>query len=80
MTVDILRGVLGWCAVVNMGLLTWWVLFLVFAHDWVYRMHSMWFKVPVEAFSTIHYAGITFFKIAILVFNIIPYFVLRIVT
>ena len=79
MTVDILREVLGWCAVINMGLLLWWFLFFVFAHDWVYRMHSKWFKIQVETFNTIHYAGIAFYKIAIFVFIIIPYFALRIV-
>jgi hypothetical protein len=80
MTVDILRGVLGWCAVINMGLLLWWFLFLAFAHDWVYSMHNKWFKIPVETFNAIHYSGMAFFKIAIFVFNIIPYFALRIVT
>jgi len=40
MTVDILRSVLGWCVVFNMGLLLWWFLFLALGHDWVYRMHS----------------------------------------
>jgi len=80
MTVDILRGVLGWCAVINVGLLLWWFLLLAFAHDWVYRMHSKWFKIPLETFNAIHYAGMAFFKIAIFVFNIIPYFALRIVT
>ncbi|MBL7131424.1 MAG: hypothetical protein ISS45_08510 [Candidatus Omnitrophica bacterium] len=80
MTVDILRRVLGWCAVINMGLLLWWFLFFVFAHDWIYRRHSRWFKIPVETFDAIHYTGIAFLKIAILVFNIIPYFALLIVT
>ncbi len=79
MTVEILRGVLGWCSVINMGLLLWWFLFLVFAHDLVYRIHSRWFKIPVETFDAIHYAGMAFLKIAIIVFNIIPYFALRIV-
>ncbi len=79
-TLDILRGVLGWCAVINMGMLLWWFLLLAFAHDWVYRMHNKWFKIPVEPFNAIHYAGIAFFKIAIFVFNIIPYIALRIVT
>ena len=80
MTVDMWRGVLGWCAVINIGLLLWWSLFLVFAHDFVYRMHSKWFKIPVETFDAIHYAGIGIFKIAIFVFNIVPYFALQIVT
>ena len=74
MTIDILREVLGWCAVINIGLLLWWFLFFAFAHDWIYRMHSKWFKIPVETFNAIHYSGIAFYKIAIFVFNIIPYF------
>ncbi len=80
MTVDILRGVLGWCAVINMAVFLWWFLFFALAHDWVYRMHSKWFKIPIETFNAIHYAGMGFFKICIIVFNIIPYFALRIVT
>lgn len=34
MTVDVLRGVLGWCVIINYGVLVWWW-FLVFrlAHD-----------------------------------------------
>ena len=41
MTVDILREALGWCAVINMGVLLWWFLFLVFAHDWVYKYNNI---------------------------------------
>ena len=76
MSIDILLSVLGWCAIINMGLLIFWFLILVFAHDWVYRIHSKWFEIPVETFNSIHYAGMTFFKIAIFVLNVIPYFVL----
>lgn len=79
MTIDVLQGALGWCAIINTGLLLWWFLFIVFAHDWVYRMHSRWFKIPTETFNAIHYAGMGFFKIGIVVLNIIPYFALRIV-
>ena len=80
MTVDILRGVLGWCAIINIGVLIFWFLMLVVAHDWVYRMHSRWFKIPVETFDAIHYAGVLFFKLFVFFFNIIPYFALCIVT
>ncbi len=79
MTVEIFSKVLGWCAVINMGILLWWFLILLCAHDWVYRMHSKWFKIPKETFDTIHYAGIGIFKIAIFVFMIVPYFALKIV-
>ena len=79
MTIWLMRGVLGWCSIINMGLLLWWFLLFTLAHDWVYRWHGKWFKLSVEKFDAIHYAGITFFKIAIFVFNIVPYFALRII-
>jgi hypothetical protein len=79
MTIELLRNILGWCAVMNLGLLLWWALFFMFAHDVVYRLHGKWFKLSAERFDAIHYAGMAFFKIAIFVFNIVPYFALRIV-
>lgn len=79
MTIELLRNILGWCAVMNLGLLLWWALFFMFAHDFVYRLHGKWFKLSAERFDAIHYTGMAFFKIAIFVFNIVPYFALRIV-
>jgi hypothetical protein len=35
--------------------------------------------LSVERFDAIHYAGMLFFKICIFLFNIVPYFALRIV-
>ena len=79
MTVDVLRDALLWCSIVNIGLLLWWFMFIALAHDWVYRYHGKWFKLSVDRFDAIHYAGMTFFKICIFVFNIVPYIALRIV-
>jgi hypothetical protein len=79
MTIEIIRDVLGWCAVINIGLLLWWFLFLTLAHDWYYRFHSKWFNFSVDKFDAIHYAGMALFKIGILLFNLVPYFALRIV-
>ena len=79
MTLEIIRDALGWCTVINFGLLLWWFLFFTLAHDWTYRMHSRWFNLTADRFDTLHYAGITFFKIAIFLFNLVPYLSLRIV-
>ena len=79
MTVEIIRDVLAWCAIINVGLLLLWLLFFTLAHDLVYRAHGKWFKLSVERFDAIHYAGMVFFKICIILFNIVPYFALRIV-
>ena len=79
MAVEIIRDILGWCSVINVGLLLWWLLVFTIAHDWIYNMHGKWFKLSIERFDTIHYAGMAFFKICIFLFNIVPYLALRIV-
>ena len=79
MTVETIRDVLGWCAVINLGLLLWWFLSFMLAHDWIYRIHAKWFKLPVERFDSVHYSGMAFYKICIFLFNIVPYLALRIV-
>jgi len=79
MTIDIVRDVLLWCLIINMGILLWWFLFFMFAHDWVYHFHGRWFKLSVERFDSVHYAGMLFFKLCIFLFNIVPYIALLIV-
>ena len=79
MDILLVREALGWSTLLNMGLLLWWFAFLVLAHDWVYRIHSRWFRLSVEAFDASHYAGMAIFKIAIFIFNLVPYLALRIV-
>ena len=63
MEITMIRAFFAWCSVINLVLLLWWVLFLIFAHDFTYRMHSRWFKISVEKFDAIHYAGLAFFKV-----------------
>ena len=79
MGLETIRAFFAWCSVINMGLLLWWALFLLLAHDWTYRLHSKWFKISVEQFDAIHYAGIVIFKLGVFMFNLVPYFALRII-
>ena len=73
MSLELLRGTLAWSAVLNMGILLWWFLFITFADDWVYKMHSKFYAIQREQFDVIHYAGMTFYKICIFTFFIVPY-------
>jgi len=79
MTLEIIRSALAWCAVINLVLLLVWFLLFVLARDWIYRLHGRWFKLTPEQFDAVHYAGMALFKIGIWLFNLIPYFSLRIV-
>lgn len=80
MTVEMLREFLGWATLINLGLVCYWFFFIMLAHDWTYRLHSRWFKLSVERFDSIHYAGMALYKVSILMFNLVPYLVLLIIS
>ena len=77
MTEQMVLDFLAWSMVLNFGFLAFWFLFFMLAHDWMYRYHSKWFKRSVEKFDAIHYAGMAGYKIGLVLFNFVPYMVLR---
>jgi len=79
MNIELLRDALLWCAVLNYGVLFLWALLFITAHEWMHRFHGQWFRLPVEQFDGIHYAGMAIYKIGIFLFNLVPYIALRIV-
>lgn len=50
-----------------------------FSHsrDFIYRLHSKWFRLSSEQFDALHYGGIALYKIGILPFNLVPLIALR---
>ena len=44
---------LGWCAVINYGVLVVWWLIFVFAHSWLYTLNNEWFNISEEEFDKI---------------------------
>jgi hypothetical protein len=79
MDIKIVRKTLLWCAVINCGVLLWWGLYFTLAHDWMHRFAGAWFNVTVAQFDAINFAGILFYKIAIILFNVVPCIALYIV-
>ena len=78
MSIELVRDALLWCAVINYGLLLCWFLLFTAAHEWMHRLHGQWFRLPVEQFDGIHYAGMAIYKIGIILFNLVPYIALHI--
>ena len=72
MTTNETRDVLLWCTGLNYAVLLVWFGVFVFAHEWMYRIHGRWFKLPLESFDAIHYAGLAVYKIGIILLNLVP--------
>lgn len=79
MSIEMVRKALLWSALINYGILLVWFLFFVLAHDRLYLLHGQWFRLSVEQFDMLHYAGMSIFKIGILLLNVVPYIALHIV-
>ncbi len=77
MTIELATRFLAWATVINYGIVIWWFLFLVLMPQWVYRIHSRWFKISEQTFYIAHYAGLGLYKLMIFMFLLVPYIVLR---
>ncbi|MCB0930601.1 MAG: hypothetical protein KDB71_01710 [Mycobacterium sp.] len=67
-----LREILIWSLVVNWVILLIWFAAFKLAHDWMYRLHSRWFRLSRETFDALHYGGMAAYKIGVFLLNLAP--------
>ncbi len=77
-TIEAAREFLGWCSVINIGLLIFSGIFVVLFRGPISRIHAKMFNLDESNISRAYFQYLAQYKIAILVFNIVPYFALRI--
>ena len=54
MTLEVIRDMLAWCSVINLGLLIFWVLFYTAARGMIVKFHGGIFDLTQEQLSKIH--------------------------
>ena len=79
MTIETLRAFLGWCSVINIGLLMFSSIFVVALRGTASRIHGKMFNLDEKYLSQAYFQYLAQYKIAIIVLNIVPYFALRII-
>lgn len=81
MNIEIAKSFFLWCTIINYGVLLLWSGVFLFAHDWHYRLTTRWFrKLSVEQYDNVIFVGIAFFKISIILFSLVPYVALCIIS
>lgn len=80
MTLDMWQSFFGWSLVINYLILVFWSLMVLYARDFVYRLHTYFIPISDEAFNNMHYGGMGLYKLLIFVFNLVPYLALLIIT
>jgi hypothetical protein len=67
-----LLAFLFWGAAINYAVLLLWAGMFVFAHEWMYRLHTRWFTLSREAFDMLNYGGIGLYKLGNILFFLVP--------
>jgi len=77
-TIEAIREFLGWCSVINIGLLILSSILIIAIRGTVSRMHAKMFDLDEIDIRRVYFQYLGQYKIAIIMFNIVPYFVLKI--
>ena len=68
-----------WCSIINFGLLLFLGLIFLLAPNLTYKLQSMFVPISRETFYVVFYSFMGFFKVIVLVFNVVPWIVLEII-
>ena len=75
-TIESLTEFLAWCSLLNMGLLLFSALMISWFGSWAKNIHGKMFGIPVEQLGPLYFNYLANFKLAVLIFNVIPFCVL----
>jgi hypothetical protein len=70
----------GWCTVINISLLSFYTIWLMFFRDLTKSIHSTLLGVDQDILDPIYFQYLGNYKLAMLVFNIVPYLALKVMT
>ena len=80
MTIQILSDFFMWCTIINGGIFLFWIVFVLLAPDFVYRVQSRWFPVSRQSFDLAIYSFMGLFKLFYIFFNVVPWIALLIIS
>lgn len=77
MSIEQLTQFFGWCSAINFGVLIVTSIALVLLKSSVSKIHSRMVGVPESDLPALYFQYLAFYKIAIFVFNLVPYIALK---
>ena len=78
-SLETLTAFFGWCAVINIALLTFSSIMLAAMRGPISQLHARMFGLSEEDLSRAYFQYLAHFKIAILVLALVPYIALKMV-
>ncbi|HBZ30201.1 MAG TPA: hypothetical protein DEO56_06340 [Nitrosomonas nitrosa] len=78
-SIELITEFFGWCVVINTSILISATFFLVPMRDSISNIHGKMFMISEENLSHAYFQYLAHYKIAILIFNLVPYIALKLV-
>jgi hypothetical protein len=78
-TIEIIKEFLGWCIVINLVLMIFSTIIVIAFSGPISRIQAKMFNLDEKYLSRAYFQYLAQYKIAIIVFNIVPYFALMII-
>ena len=80
MTIELLRTFFGWMTLINLVLFIWTAIMCMTARGLIQRIHGKMFGLSEETINAFLYGYLGFFKITFIVFNLVPWLALTIMS
>ncbi|MEY8205706.1 MAG: hypothetical protein RPR40_11645 [Bermanella sp.] len=80
MHLELLIAVLGWCAVINLALLLLWAIFIMLAADVTVSLQQRFVDLDKSSILKYNYLLMGFFKLSTLMFFVVPWAVLHLLS
>ena len=68
---------LGWCTILNIGLMTFSMIALITMRDRIAKIHGRLFDLEPDQIKPAYFRYLANYKLLTLVFNLIPYFAIK---
>lgn len=78
-TIETMIEFLGWCSIINLGILILSAVFIIIFKDTAIKIHTKMFDLDKIYLQQSYFKYLAQYKIIIIVFNIVPYFVLNVI-
>lgn len=78
MNIQLLKSFFMWSATINFGVLILWFLAIAAWKESFYKLQTRWFPMSKERLIVCNYVMYGLYKLAIILFNLVPWLVLSI--
>ena len=77
-SIEVVREFLGWCSIINIGLLFFSTIMLIIMRGWIVSIHAKMTGVSEAELPRLYFEYLGNYKILIIIFNLVPYIALRV--